>query len=75
MQCVNLENCPFYNDNMPMQKGIGSIFKKKYCEGSSEFCARYMVLSELGPDYVTSSLYPNMTDIAAKLIQDVKDGK
>lgn len=58
---------------MPMDKGIGSIFKKKYCKGNNQQCARYMVFLELGEGFVPSSLYPNMIDIAEKILQEEKN--
>lgn len=70
MDCVRLANCPFYNDKMPMEKGIGSVFKKKYCTGNQNLCARYHVISSIGEPYVPDSLYPNMIDIAKKIIDD-----
>ena len=72
MDCEKLQNCPFYNDKMPMEKGIGAIFKKKYCKGNSELCARYKVYKEAGAAYVSENLYPNMHDIAQKIIEEIK---
>lgn len=74
MDCEMLQYCPFYHDKMPMDHGIGSIYKKKYCRGSQEICARYQVLQAVGPSYVSSALYPNMLDMAKKIIEDAKRG-
>ena len=58
---------------MPMDQGIGSIYKKKYCEGNYEFCARYKVFAEFGKnDVIPDYLYPNMDDIADKIISEEK---
>ncbi|MEA4986930.1 MAG: hypothetical protein VB095_02645 [Anaerovorax sp.] len=73
MICEKLNNCLFYHDKMPMEKGIGSIYKKKYCEGNYRLCARYMVFNELGESFVPISLFPNMTDVAEKIIKDEKN--
>ena len=68
--CEKLEKCPFYQGSMKMDSGLGSIYKKKYCEGDKTVCARYMVATTIGPEFVIAHLYPNMKDIAEKLIAD-----
>ncbi len=70
MECLYLSRCIFYNDKMPMDQGIGAIYKKKYCLGNHEQCARYIAVEKLGQ--VPDNLYPNMHDIALALIQDSK---
>jgi hypothetical protein len=54
---------------MQKDRGIGAIFRKKYCLGDSHICARFLVWEKLGADYVPQSLYPNMTDVAESLIK------
>ena len=66
--CEKLAKCPFYQGQMSMDSGLGSMYKKKYCEGDKNACARYMVATRLGPNFVTTSLYPNMVDVAKKLL-------
>ncbi len=70
--CEKLEKCPFYQGKMSMDSGLGSMYKKKYCEGDKTICARYIVATTLGPEYVTEHLYPNMNDAAQKLIDQNK---
>ena len=70
--CEKLENCPFYQGQMTMDSGLGSMYKKKYCEGDKTTCARYMVATTVGKEFVTSSLYPNMVDKANKIIAENK---
>ncbi|KPU44636.1 hypothetical protein OXPF_17220 [Oxobacter pfennigii] len=72
MDCAKLQVCPFYNDRMPMERGIGSIFKKKYCKGNHHLCARYKIMCEAGESFVPANLYPNMQDIAENIIASVK---
>ena len=67
--CEKLEKCPFYQGQMRTDSGIGSMYKQKYCEGDKTQCARYMVATTLGSDYVTNSLYPNMADKAKAIIE------
>lgn len=70
--CEKLPKCPFYQGQMSMESGLGSIYKKKYCEGNKLLCARYMIATTLGPDYVTNNIYPNMTEQAQKIIAQHK---
>lgn len=69
MDCCKLETCPFFNDTMHMSNGIETIFKKKYCRGSSVNCACYLVIEAVGSAQLPHSLYPSMTD----LVQDIID--
>lgn len=70
--CEKLEKCPFYQGKMDMNSGLGSMYKKKYCEGDKTICARYIVATKLGAEYVTNKLYPNMNDAANKLFAEHK---
>ena len=70
--CEKLEKCPFYQGKMSMDSGIGSMYKQKYCEGDKTICARYMVATTVGPDFVTTSLYPNMTEQEKKIMAENK---
>ena len=70
--CEKLEKCPFYNDKMNMESGLGAMYKKKYCEGDKTICARYIVATQLGAEFVTNKLYPNMNDAANKLLAEHK---
>lgn len=70
VDCELLAGCLFFNDEMPMESGLGTIYKQKYCQGSNEECARYMVFKELGREKVPTNLYPNMTDRARKIISE-----
>ena len=70
--CEKLEKCPFYQGKMNMESGLGAMYKKKYCEGDKTVCARYIVATQLGAEYVTNNLYPNMNDAANKLLAEHK---
>jgi hypothetical protein len=69
MDCIKISMCLFYNDKMPMDSGLGAIYKKKYCLGNNEICARWQVLRTLGPAYVPDTLYPSMLDVAHQIIE------
>lgn len=68
--CEKLSKCPFYQGQMSMDSGIGSMYKKKYCEGDKTICARYIVATTLGPEFVSPTLYPNMNDKAKKILEE-----
>lgn len=69
MECECLSTCPFYNDEMDIDSGIGRMYKNRYCLKDKEKCARYMVLNKLGRGAVPADLYPNMHDRAEKIIK------
>jgi hypothetical protein len=69
MDCIKIGMCPFYNDKMPMTSGLGAIYKKKYCLGNNELCARWKVFRTLGQAHVPDTLYPSMIDIAHQIIE------
>ena len=70
--CEKLEKCPFYQGKMSMDSGLGSMYKQRYCEGDKTLCARYMVATTVGPDFVNNNLCPNMVDQAKKIIEENK---
>ena len=70
--CEKLAKCPFYQGQMKMDSGIGAMYKKKYCEGDKTICARYMIATTVGPEFVNNNIYPNMTDQAKKIIAQHK---
>ena len=67
--CEKLPKCPFYQGQMSVDSGLGSMYKKKYCESDKLSCARYMIATKLGPDFVTNSIYANMTDMARAFLK------
>jgi hypothetical protein len=66
--CECLAGCIFFNDKMPIDTGIGSMFKKNYCQGSSTNCARYLVFKKFGKGTVPGNLYPNQNERAKNII-------
>ncbi|MBE5935554.1 MAG: hypothetical protein E7262_07155 [Lachnospiraceae bacterium] len=70
--CENLEKCPFYQGSMSIESGLGKMYKQKYCEGDKTTCARYMVATTLGKQFVPTDLYPNMDARAKRIIEENK---
>ena len=73
MKCEMLEFCIFYQQKMPADSGMGSIYRRTYCETDNSKCARYMVLNALGKEFVPVDLYPNMYQKAESIINQNKD--
>ena len=71
-ECEKLAKCPFYQGKMDINSGLGLMYKKKYCEGDKTTCARYIVATQLGPEFVTEKLYPNMASAAEKILAENK---
>ena len=71
-KCEKFEKCPFYNDKMDCDSGVGAMYKKQYCEGDKTKCARYQVATKVGPHAVTNALYPNMQKKADEIIKGSK---
>ena len=70
-ECEYLEGCPFFNDKMSIEKGLGKLYKERYCLNTYTECARYKVKKKLGGDKVPTNLYPNMHEKAQKLISEM----
>ena len=70
--CEKLSKCPFYQGKMDVNSGLGSMYKKKYCEGDKTTCARYIISTQLGSEFVTNNIYPNMNDLAEKMLAEHK---
>ncbi|WDP88477.1 MAG: hypothetical protein HUN04_01455 [Desulfobacter sp.] len=66
--CELLKGCPFFNDKMKDTEGLGAIYKKKYCLGDNQHCARYIVFKKLGRPSVPANLFPNQIDQAKEII-------
>jgi hypothetical protein len=66
--CECLGGCPFFNDQMKGLEAIKKMMKDKYCKGSSEACARYIVFKALGKPRVPGNLIPNQVERARQLI-------
>ena len=66
--CECLKGCPFFNDNMKDNDGLGAMYKQKYCRGNNEECARYQVFKALGKPSVPADLYPNMNRRAQAIL-------
>lgn len=75
MICEFFKKCPFYNDKLPSEWGPGNMLKKKFCETDKNACARYQVAVAVGREYVPADLFPTRNELAAQIIEKVKQEK
>ncbi len=66
--CECLAGCAFFNDRMTDMPATANLYKKQFCQGNNEGCARHMVFRTLGKEKVPSDLYPNDADRARQII-------
>jgi len=70
MDCECLLKCPFFNDKMPIDSAIGTMYKKKYCLDKNDLCARHRVFKALGRESVPVNMFPNQNDVADKILKE-----
>jgi len=76
MICEKTIKCPFYNNKMMVSSpSILNNYKKVYCEGDKNKCARYKVSTFLSAEKVPDNLYPNMIDKANEIIEQQVESK
>ncbi|MDD7417460.1 MAG: hypothetical protein SPI86_09800 [Treponemataceae bacterium] len=74
--CSRLEKCPFYRNQLIIDMGVGDFLKKEFClSGNHVNCARLLVASTVGSEYVDDTLFPNNIEKANQIIAKVKQGK
>ena len=69
MKCKYSNLCPFYRNEMPIDKELGRIHRQVYCEKSYQYCARYKVAIKCGLRNVPPDLYPYMHLQAKELFE------
>jgi len=67
--CVVLSGCPFFNDKMVNAPKTAEMLKRRYCLDDYASCARYMVFSGKGKEYVPADLFPNQQDRAGEILK------
>ena len=72
MVCEKIKKCPFYLERMPIDSGLGKMYREHYCEQDNSQCARHQVATTLGPEFVPVNLFPNMHDQAKQIIEKNK---
>jgi len=59
MECEFKRDCLFFNDRMEHMPAESGVYKRLYCHGNSNNCARHMIGRELGFQNTPPGLYPN----------------
>lgn len=70
MECEFRNDCPFFNDLMENMPPASGVFKKIYCHGNNDNCARYMIAKRLGAARIPHTILPNNRKVAVKIISD-----
>jgi hypothetical protein len=68
-KCDLIEKCIFFNDQMANMPSTAQVYKKMYCEGKFEECARFMIVKAKGREHVPGDLFPNQKDRAESIIK------
>lgn len=58
-RCELTRECLFFNDRMEIEHQMATLFKARYCKGSNQECARYIVYAACGRAAVPADLAPN----------------
>lgn len=66
--CPSLPRCPFFNDHMAGRPATADMMKHSYCESDNSHCARWMVASSRGKEFVPGDLFPNQVVRARAII-------
>lgn len=68
VHCEFISGCPFFQHKMAQMPATADIYRKTYCRGNPEACARLLVRRALGPENVPPDLMPNQTERAQALL-------
>lgn len=68
MGCKFKNSCNFHLDKIADMPATSSVFKKMYCEGIADNCARFMVIKRLGKDDISGSMMPNNRKQAIEIL-------
>lgn len=67
-ECPSLKGCPFFNEKMPIESAMGTLYRKRFCLGDYETCARFRVSQAKGKEAVPVDLYPNQAAKAEEIL-------
>jgi len=66
--CQYFSKCTFFADKMGNMPATANVFKRQFCQGTPENCARHMIWKARGEDAIPESLFPNERIKAGQLI-------
>lgn len=72
VECEWAKTCPFFLGKLKCLPIAAGIYKKTFCQGKFEKCARYVIAKYVGKEKVPDDLYPAMREEALKLFPALK---
>jgi hypothetical protein len=69
-ECEFINECPFFQGKLAEKPAEIETLKEEYCRTNGLHCARYMIATALGKEYIPADLYPHEKDIAYKLLAE-----
>ena len=60
--CEYSKSCVFFNELMADMPSSVAAYKKRYCQGNFQGCARYIAREALGADAVPLNLFPHQQE-------------
>ncbi len=67
-RCHVMETCSLLKDMLAYAPDLAEETKQAYCHEEPGACARYMLLDELGSEYVPANILPGDANRARELI-------
>ena len=69
-QCPSLPRCYLLNEKLAKMPAAVDMIKMRYCSEEGRACARWMVISVLGPEWVPPNLFPHELERARLLLAE-----
>lgn len=66
-KCKKLDTCLFFQ-RLSEKESTAALFRDKYCHNPVNSCARMVLLTALGKEFVPENLYPNQHDRVEAII-------
>ena len=60
--CAFDGGCPLFEGHLSRLPGMADLFRRRYCDGNHDACARHLLAVEIGADAVPDALMPNDHD-------------
>lgn len=68
MGCEFKDKCKFFLGQMDNMPATTNVFKKMYCDGLCDNCARHMVGRRMGNENIPAGLLPNQRKDAISML-------
>jgi hypothetical protein len=69
-KCEYFEHCEIFHNPMFLNSGLAAPIRVEFCQGCKYNCARYKVASQVGENFLTTTLLPFMKDRAEAIIAE-----